>query len=354
MDLERRRKYGLINIWTFKGDAYPLDDALHPLRTWPEVLDTVLEALVQEVSGFLALMDVMPPVMKDVMPASIRHIGGIIDFKWQSDFINEAEGRPRFNMVKATRNYFDKKSKTKTESQLLLGKLCVAIRQNYPSNKRIYDFAKISGMIKVPLWTERSSCFYLTYLLELKKQHSPGEEENFATMDPEVDWDVFGPWLGTRDIKILKEQVLSAATEASVSHFGFGASESLASAIEPATIDGNEAYVSFQSASAAILQVWFDQFHLAQGALVQLFHANDFNNDQELEIHEFLALLKSTPMKIRQHDAMNMFSELAGPDGTMDQQEFAEMLTFYKFNTGTLLAEVGDLCASIRAAGPPS
>lgn len=39
-----------------------------------------------------------------------------------------------------------------------------------------------------------------------------------------------------------------------------------------------------------------------------------------------------------QHDAMNMFHELAGPDGTMDDEEFSEILVFYKFNTRGLLS----------------
>jgi hypothetical protein len=30
-----------------------------------------------------------------------------------------------------------------------------------------------------------------------------------------------------------------------------------------------------------------------------------------LEINEFIALLKKTPMRVRQHDAINMFHELA-------------------------------------------
>ena len=37
---------------------------------------------------------------------------------------------------------------------------------------------------------------------ELKKQHSPGEEENLATLDPEDDWEIFAPWLGTEDFKV--------------------------------------------------------------------------------------------------------------------------------------------------------
>ena len=32
-----------------------------------------------------------------------------------------------------------------------------------------------------------------------------------------------------------------------------------------------------------------------------------------------------------------MFNELAGPDGTMDEDEFAEILVFYKFNSRGLL-----------------
>lgn len=33
-----------------------------------------------------------------------------------------------------------------------------------------------------------------------------------------------------------------------------------------------------------------------------------------------------------------MFHELAGPDDTMDEDEFSEILTFYKFNVRTLLS----------------
>ena len=35
---------------------------------------------------------------------------------------------------------------------------------------------------------------------------------------------------------------------------------------------------------------------------------------------------------------MSMFNELAGPDGTMDVEEFAEILVFYKFNSRGLIS----------------
>merc|ERR1719352_182850 len=71
---------------------------------------------------------------------------------------------------------------------------------------------------------------------------------------------------------------------------------------------------------------------------VEIFHHFDKNDDGSLDLQEFLAMLKHTPLKIRQHDAMNMFHELAGPDGTMDDEEFSEILVFYKFNTRGLLS----------------
>ena len=55
-------------------------------------------------------------------------------------------------------------------------------------------------------------------------------------------------------------------------------------------------------------------------------------------MQEFLGLIKNLPLKIRQHDAMSMFNELAGPDGTMDVEEFAEILVFYKFNSRGLIS----------------
>jgi hypothetical protein len=33
----------------------------------------------------------------------------------------------------------------------------------------------------------------------------------------------------------------------------------------------------------------------------------------------------------------NYYCQLAGPDGTMDEDEFAEILTFYKFNSRGVL-----------------
>ena len=42
---------------------------------------------------------------------------------------------------------------------------------------------------------------------------------------------------------------------------------------------------------------------------------------------------------MRQHDAMNMFHELAGPDDTVDQDEFSELVVFMKFNIRAILGK---------------
>ena len=304
---ERRRKYGLINLWTMKGDAFPLGEAL-------------------------------------------EHIGRIFDFKFQSDVANEAEGKPRFNMVKATRAYFEKHAQSKAEAQARLVRLCVALREHHATHARVHDFCVIAGMTEVSKWTERSACFYLTFLEELKKLHAPGDEARVEALDTEQPWAIFAPWLGTADVRIPRTMVLQAFEAAQESPFGFGDTAEVDAALAPAAVQGVPDEISLLEAARAVLQVWFGQLAQAQVALKELFHANDENGDEELEIHEFLALLKSTPMKIRQHDAMNMFSELAGPDGTMDESEFSELLTFYKFNTRDLLAEVPNLVSNLMSS----
>jgi len=45
-------------------------------------------------------------------------------------------------------------------------------------------------------------------------------------------------------------------------------------------------------------------------ALVQVFEHFDIDGDESLDMQEFLDLLKHTPLKIRQHDAMSMFNEV--------------------------------------------
>lgn len=45
-------------------------------------------------------------------------------------------------------------------------------------------------------------------------------------------------------------------------------------------------------------------------ALVQVFELFDIDGDESLDMQEFLDLLKHTPLKIRQHDAMSMFNEV--------------------------------------------
>ena len=45
-------------------------------------------------------------------------------------------------------------------------------------------------------------------------------------------------------------------------------------------------------------------------ALVQVFQHFDIDGDESLDMQEFLDLLKHTPLKIRQHDAMSMFNEV--------------------------------------------
>jgi len=43
---------------------------------------------------------------------------------------------------------------------------------------------------------------------------------------------------------------------------------------------------------------------------VQVFEHFDIDGDESLDMQEFLDLLRHTPLKIRQHDAMSMFNEV--------------------------------------------
>lgn len=89
------------------------------------------------------------------------------------------------------------------------------------------------------------------------------------------------------------------------------------------------------------MDIWLSQLDDSREKLREKFVQNDINGDQELQMDEFIQLIKSTGYKMRQHDAMNMFHELAGPDDTVDQDEFSELVVFMKFNIRAILGEPG-------------
>ena len=56
---------------------------------------------------------------------------------------------------------------------------------------------------------------------------------------------------------------------------------------------------------------WFHDSRVRRKqALVQVFEHFDIDGDESLDMQEFLDLLRHTPLKIRQHDAMSMFNEV--------------------------------------------
>jgi len=183
-------------------------------------------------------------------------------------------------------------------------------------------------------WTERATCIWMLYLKELKRANSPGIE----SQDPSTfgnDWNIFAPWLGTPDKTVELTHAVAAGKAAVDSDYAFGDMPDY----EPALLAAaNKGGILLDKASEIFMEMWFQQHAKAHDILVEIFHHFDKNDDGSLDLQEFLAMLKHTPLKIRQHDAMNMFHELAGPDGTMDDEEFSEILVFYKFNTRGLLS----------------
>jgi len=269
---------------------------------------------------------------------TLAHIANIFDHKVETDYRNEKDQKPRVNMVKTVRSYMLKKYTRKREADHNLERFCTSVIKHKDTNVRIKTFGILSGLTDTNHWTERSVCFLFCYLQELKSMCSPGNESKNPA-DLGTDWVIYREWLGTEDFVVESDHVVQAARIASDSKFGFGTLNNLTRALTGAEVEkeGFTDPLSFDMATAILLDLWFEQFDTAKAALRVLFDAFDVDGDEVLELSEFIELVKSTPMKIRQHDAINMFHELAGPDDTMDQGEFAELLTFYKFNTRTLL-----------------
>ena len=280
-------------------------------------------------------MDGEPLPLED----TLRYIGEIIDFKFESDWENEAEQRPRLNMVRALKSYMLRKHVNKRATDEQIKRLCASVLKWSEVNSRVKVFGMCAGMIDIlTAWTERATCIWMLWLQELKKLSSPGLE----SQDPSTlgqSWTIFAPWLGTAEKVVELEHACAAARAALESNYSFGDLPELERAFGAAVVSvpGMTAGVSLDKATEAFMRAWFRQLDNAKQVLVQIFEHFDENNDQELDMQEFLALLKQTPLKIRQHDAMSMFNELAGPDGTMDEDEFSEILVFYKFNSRGLL-----------------
>jgi len=280
-------------------------------------------------------MDGEPLALED----TLKYIGEIIDFKFESDWENEAEQRPRLNMVRALKSYMLRKHVNKRATDEQIKRLCASVLKWSEVNSRVKVFGMCAGMIDIlTAWTERATCIWMLWLQELKKLSNPGLE----SQDPSTlgqSWTIFAPWLGTAE-KVVELAHASAAAKAALdSNYSFGDLPDLDKAFGAAVVSvpGMTAGISLDKATELFMRAWFRQLENAKEMLVRIFEHFDDNNDQELDMQEFLALLKQTPLKIRQHDAMSMFNELAGPDGTMDEDEFAEILVFYKFNSRGLL-----------------
>ncbi|EKX41865.1 hypothetical protein GUITHDRAFT_141620 [Guillardia theta CCMP2712] len=262
-------------------------------------------------------------------------IGEIIDFKFEADYENESEQRPRLNLVKTIRSFMVSRFVHKSRSDENTRRLCAAILRWQEQSPRVRIFGICSGMLEIEShWTERSVCVLMLFWQQLKVLSDPGQE----SLPPEErgeGWSIFGPWLGAADRMVAVEHVRQSVQAACDSPFAFGPMEGFEEALEKEEQGGR---VSLDRSSELFMSCWFDQFDRAKQKLRELFVAFDVNHDETLEISEFIQLLRATPMRIRQHDAINLFNELAGPDDTMDEEEFAEILVFYKFNTRHLLS----------------
>jgi len=328
-----RENWGLFLQWfaRFGANADGLDEAEEELLR--------IKEKVKKYSLFdLSKVDAQPLSLED----TLKYIGEMLDFKFESDWENEGEQRPRLNMVRAIKSFMLRKLVNKRAADEQTKRFCASVLKWGDINARVKVFGICSGMIEIlSSWTERATCIYMLWLQELKKLSSPGLE----SQDPSTlgqSWVIFAPWLGTADKVVELEHVVAACTAAMDSDYGFGVlgdSRELLTALTAAVakVPGMTAGLSIDKAAEIFMQAWLALFQNAKTTLIQIFDHFDENNDQSLDMQEFLVLLKSTPLKIRQHDAMNMFNELAGPDGTMDDSEFSEILVFYKFNTRGLL-----------------
>eukprot|EP00960_Hanusia_phi_P071868 767653-Hanusia_phi.AAC.1 len=266
---------------------------------------------------------------------TLRTIGEIIDFKFEADYENESEQRPRTNLVKTIRSFMVRKYVHKQRSDEQTRRLCAAVLQWQEQSSRVRIFGICSGMLEVEsCWTERSICVLMLFWQQLKMLDEPGAE----ALEPEQrgeNWSIFAPWLGDRDRSVGVDHVRQSVRVVCDSAFAFGPMEGFE---EELGREEEEGRVSLDRCSELFMNRWFEQLEQAKRKLRELFVAFDVNHDETLEISEFIQLLRATPMRIRQHDAINLFNELAGPDDTMDEEEFAEILVFYKFNTRHLLS----------------
>jgi hypothetical protein len=267
---EKAKKYGLLDMEHMVGEPFTLEETLHC-------------------------------------------IGEIIDFKFKSDWENEGEQRPRLNMVRALKSYMLHKH-VKRDYNDQVKRFCSSVLKWAEINVRVKLFGMCAGMLEIlHCWTERATCIWMIWLKEVKKLSSPGLE----SQDPSTQgqsWDIFAPWLGTAEKVVELEYAVQAVKAAVNSDYAFGDMPEIEPMLESAVVrvPGMTAGISLDKAMEIFMQAWFVQFENAKKVLVDIFHHFDDNDDGALDMQEFLGMLKHTPLKIRQHDAMSMFTELAG------------------------------------------
>jgi len=243
-------------------------------------------------------------------------------------------------MVRVIKGYMQRKYVNKHDVTENLKSICASVVKWSEVNSRVKMFGHCAGMLDIVThWTERAMCILILLLQELKKLDNPGLE----SQDPSTlghSWVIFEPWLGIADKVVELEHAVAATKTAADSMFSFGEMSGLENALKAAvvTVPGMKAGLSVDKAMEIFMEEWYAELHNAKHKLREIFEHFDDNNDQSLDMQEFLGLIKNLPLKIRQHDAMSMFNELAGPDGTMDVEEFAEILVFYKFNSRGLIS----------------
>ena len=321
---------------------------------------------------------------------TIAMIGAVIDFKAESDYHCDLNIRPRLNMVKVVRLYIKQRCNKREASEAELQSLCRTVSNLHSRVAIVKIFGIISGMIDTSHWTERSACFFIEMLRGIKSLDDPGaESEDPDTL--EEGWCLFRSWLNDPE-RVVKKGIFMKGLEAACSGiFGFGPMLNLSQKLERVHVndpskstassnlestDAQEEDVDIYLHSALevvcihpfdssspfsiniasgnkilpfngklncifrqVIEIWLSQLDESREKLKDMFVQYDVNGDQELQMDEFIQLIKSTGYKMRQHDAMNMFHELAGPDDTVDQDEFSELVVFMKFNIRAILGK---------------
>lgn len=122
------------------------------------------------------------------------------------------------------------------------------------------------------------------------------------------NWQHFQRWLPpSEDKTVSRGNFLEALQQANDGGFGFGEMGRMSdpdavirpSMPEEGVVD-DSTLVKLDECLWLVMEVWLEQFDNCKDILKRLFQAHDVDHDEVLEITEFIALLKTTPMRIRQ------------------------------------------------------